>query len=176
MTASDGTGPVVERELRIEARPEIVFRFLTERDYLLRWQGIEAAVDARPGGEYRIDINDTDVVAGRFIEVTPPSRLVYTWGWLGGGVPGIAPGSTRVDVTLEADGDGTRLRLVHTGLPAGGDVASSHGDGWSYYLMRLADVIAGRTPEVASSEGDMSVVAGASARFDQRFGATSLTA
>lgn len=176
MTSSDGgAGAALERELRIDARPEIVFRFLTERDYLLRWQGIEAALDVRTGGEYRIEINDRDVIAGRFIEVTPPTRLVYTWGWLSGGVEGVAPGSTRVDVTLEADGDGTRLRLVHTGLP-GGDVAASHGDGWSYFLMRLADVIAGRAPGARTSGGDMSMIAGASARFDERFGAPTPTA
>ena len=165
-----GATLVVERELHIEARPEIVFRFLTERDYLLRWQSVDAALDLRPEGEYRIHLNGGDTVTGRFIEVIPPSRLVYTWGWETGGVPGVGPGSSRVDITLTPDGAGTRLRLVHSGLPSDRDVVSSRGDGWSYYLMRLADVVAGRMPPEDGHAAGMDVITGASALFDSRFG------
>ncbi len=164
---------VVERELHIEARPEIVFRFFTERDFLLRWQGVDASMNLHPEGEYRIRLMGGDVVAGRFVEITPPSRLVYTWGWESGGVPGIAPGSSQVDITFEPDGAGTRLRLVHTGLPPDADVVSSHGDGWSYYLMRLADVVAGRTPADEGVVVSMDVIAGSAARFDARYGPAS---
>ena len=36
------------------------------------------------------------------------------------GNEGVPPGSTIVELTLEADGDGTVLSLRHTGLPDGG--------------------------------------------------------
>ncbi len=174
MTA-DGTPLVLERELHIEARPEIVFRFFTERDFILRWQGIDASIDPHEGGQYRIDINSDDSVSGRFVEVTPHSRLVYTWGWERGGVPGFGPGSSQVDITLEAEGAGTRLRLVHTGLPPDRDVADSHGDGWSYYLMRLADVIAGKPLQGDGHSVGMDVIKGATAQFDSRYGPSRTT-
>lgn len=174
MTTGDAA-LVVERELHIEARPEIVFRFLTERDFLLRWQGLDASLDLRPDGEYRILLNGGDAIAGRFIEIVPPSRLVYTWGWESGGVPGVGPGSSHVEITLTADGAGTRLRLIHSGLPPDRDLVSSHGDGWSYYLMRLADIAAGRIPQDDGHAEGMDVITGATALFDARYGSSAST-
>lgn len=161
----------VERDLHIEARPEIVFGFFTDAAQLLRWQGIEATLDPAPGGEYRVLLNGQgDTIAGRFVEVVPHSRVVYTWGWEQGGVPGVGAGSTTVEVTLRPEGAGTRLRLVHRGLPAAPDVASSHLDGWSYYLLRLVEIAAGRTPDAEAHLEDMRTIEGATARFDATFG------
>ncbi len=36
----------IEREVRIAARPEIVFRLLTDAREMLKWQGIDAELDA----------------------------------------------------------------------------------------------------------------------------------
>lgn len=52
MTA-DGT-IAIEREMRIAARPEIVFGLLTDATQMLRWQGVEAELEPRPGGVYRV--------------------------------------------------------------------------------------------------------------------------
>ena len=135
---------VVEREIRIAARPEIVFDLLTDGEQMLRWQGVEAELEPRPGGVYRVKLTTLgQCTAGRFVEVVPHSRIVFTWGW----DPPIYPipaGSTTVEITLRPEGGGTILRLRHTGLPNVPEVAESHGDGWQHYLERLAMHAEGR--------------------------------
>jgi mannose-6-phosphate isomerase-like protein (cupin superfamily) len=78
--AVEATG-AVEREIRIDARPETVFEFFTDPALLLRWKGLEADLDARPGGIYRVVVNARSTVRGEFVEVEPPSRVVFTWGF-----------------------------------------------------------------------------------------------
>ena len=47
-----------------------------------RWMGQEAFFDPRPGGEYRVEVISGETSPlGEFVEVDPPRRLVFTWGW-----------------------------------------------------------------------------------------------
>ena len=61
--------------------------------------------------------------------------MVFTWGWEGN--QGVPPGSTTVELTLKADGDGTVLSLRHTGLPDG-EAGAMHEEGWRHFTARLA--------------------------------------
>ena len=110
---------------------------------MLEWQGIEATLDPRPGGVYRCNVTGNDIALGEFVEVVPHSRVVFTMGWEGEGHP-VPPGSTTVEITLTADGDGTLLRLVHRDLPAA--AVEGHTEGWTHYLARLVVVAAGGDP------------------------------
>jgi uncharacterized protein YndB with AHSA1/START domain len=130
----DLTG-AIEITQRIEAPPELVFAYLTEPGRFTRWMGVGAELDPRPGGRYRIDVDGEHVATGEYREVEPPRRLVMTWGWEGN--PSVPPGSTTVEITLEADRDGTLLRLRHLGLP-NEDERRIHRGGWDQYLTRLA--------------------------------------
>jgi uncharacterized protein YndB with AHSA1/START domain len=142
---------VIERVITIAAAPETVFRLLTDPTQYVRWKGKLAQLDARPGGVFRVDFaNGKDVVAGRFTELIPARRLVFTWGWEGSEV--VPPGSSTVEIDLEPDGSGTRLRLVHRGLPEAG--IARHTEGWDYFLPRLTDVAEGRPPREASHHTD----------------------
>jgi len=135
---------VVEREIRIAARPEIVFDLLTDAEQMLRWQGIEAELEPHPGGVYRVKLTTLgQSTAGRFVEVVPHSRIVFTWGWDPPVYP-IPAGSTTVEITLQPEDGGTVLRLRHTGLPNVPAVTESHGRGWQHYLERLAMCAEGR--------------------------------
>ena len=71
---------VLEREVRIAASPETVFSFFTDPDQMVRWKGKAATLDPRPGGIYRVDMNGSDIARGEYVEVEPPSRVVFTWG------------------------------------------------------------------------------------------------
>jgi uncharacterized protein YndB with AHSA1/START domain len=114
------------------------------RDRWLSWQGVEAEIDARPGGAFRMNVRGDGWAAGRFTIIDPPHRVVFTWGWEGDGSP-VPPGSSTVEITLEPDGkDGTLLRLVHTGLPM--PALDVHRDGWNHYLDRLGVRAAGGDP------------------------------
>src|SRR5262249_9107770 len=56
----------------------------------------------------------------------------------------LPPGASRVEFTLTATAGGTRLDLVHSGLP---DVqADRHATGWAHFLSRLAAAAAGADP------------------------------
>lgn len=130
----DDDAGAVEREVHIDASPETVFGYFTEPELMVRWKGIVADLDPRPGGVYRVDINGRDVARGEYVEVVPYERVVFTWGWEGDGHP-VPPGSTTVEVTLVPDGAGTIVRLRHHGLD--GDFAARHDEGWQHYLARL---------------------------------------
>lgn len=145
-----GTEPVV-KEVRIDAPPETVFGFFTEPEKLTRWLCDEATVDPRPGGvNHQTHPGDADnpngpyLMRGRFVEVSPPSRVVFTWGYENPDV-GVPPDSSTVEVTLEPDGDGTILRLVHRDLP--GSERAPHAGGWEKMLARLAVAVAGDKPD-----------------------------
>ena len=43
--------------------------------------GQTAELDARPGGNFRVQVLPGHTARGRFVELDPPRRLVYTWGW-----------------------------------------------------------------------------------------------
>ncbi len=142
MTQATATG-VIERELRIAARPETVFPFFTDPEKLVQWMARKATLDARPGGVFRVDYNGFDIMRGEYLEVSPPNRVVFTWGWESEG-NSVPPGASRVEVTLTADGAGTLLRMVHSGLPE--PTVSSHIEGWDHFLPRLAIRSAGGDP------------------------------
>jgi uncharacterized protein YndB with AHSA1/START domain len=140
------TAAVVEREIRIAARPETVFDFLVDPEKMVRWKGRSAELDPRPGGVYRVEISDQAIARGEYVEIERPKRVVFTWGWEGQetGPHGVAPGSSRVEVELSPDGDGTLVRLRHLDLPE--DEREIHGQGWDNYLGRLAKAAAGEDP------------------------------
>ena len=141
MAATDTT-TAIERELEIAARPETVWAFLLDPERAVRWMGITAAFDARPGGAYRIEVVPGEFASGEWVELDPPRRLVMTWGWEPSGMSAVAPGSTTVEWNLEPRGEGTVLRFRHSGL-RGADAVTTHGHGWDHYLPRLRTVAAG---------------------------------
>ncbi|HKP92187.1 MAG TPA: SRPBCC domain-containing protein [Thermoleophilaceae bacterium] len=142
MAARRDATRVVEHELRIEAPPETVFPYFTDPAKIVEWMGEEATLDPRPGGFCRIAFAG-GAVAGSFVEVEPPTRVVFTWGWEERFFD-VPPGDTRVEVTLAPEGDATRVRLTHTKLPP--SAVGFHDVGWRHYLARLGECAAGRDP------------------------------
>ena len=133
----------VEVEVRIAARPETVFSFLSDGPGMARWFGSKVDLDPRPGGAIRVDITGRDIVRGAVVEIVRNQRLVFTFGWEGEGHP-VPPGSTTVEISLTEDGDATIVRLRHSDLPA--DQAGGHKEGWEHFLPRLVEVGEGRDP------------------------------
>jgi uncharacterized protein YndB with AHSA1/START domain len=137
-----GPEPVVVQR-RIAASPATVFSFFSDVTRWLRWQGLEARIEPETGGAFRMNVRGDGFAAGRFLEVVPGRRLVFTWGWEEETL-GIPPGSTVVEIELEPDGDGTLLRLTHRDLPNG--AADRHRHGWEHYIGRLVVVAEGGDP------------------------------
>ncbi|WP_197093736.1 SRPBCC family protein [Nonomuraea sp. SBT364] len=129
----------IEQTLRIRARPETVWRFFTDPARLARWWGT-AELDARPGGALRVAMHEgpCPVMRGRFVELVPYERLVFTFAWEATpGAPGLPPEASRVEVTLTPDGDSTELTLRHSGLPAA--LEEETGGGWAHLFRRLGE-------------------------------------
>lgn len=131
-------GDTIVHEIEIHAPPEVVFTYFTDPDRHLRWLGRKANLDPRPDGVYEVEMNDTTTVIGHYKLVSPPSQIVFTWGFRDD--DRIPPGSSTVTVTLTPSGGGTLVRLVHTGLPY--PALASHEKGWTGYLADLVAVLA----------------------------------
>jgi uncharacterized protein YndB with AHSA1/START domain len=136
------------REIVIDATPETIWPFLIEPDRHVEWMGTAAEIDPRPGGIYRVLVGGEHQSAGEFVEVVPKEKVVLTFGWDEKDHP-IPAGSTTLEISLHREGDKTRVRLVHSGLPA--DAVADHTQGWTHYLDRLAIATTGGDagPDVA---------------------------
>jgi uncharacterized protein YndB with AHSA1/START domain len=138
------TDPDVLRvDLHIAAPPQIVFAYFTDPARYVQWMGSAAVLHPVPGGPYRIDMRDGVEAVGEFVEVDPPHRLVFTWGWTHEHT--VPPGSSRVVVTFTEENGGTRVVLTHHDLPTEHQ-RDHHRAGWQMYLTRLAARAAGRDP------------------------------
>ena len=145
MPEPPGETSLVEREVRIEAEPETVFPFFTDPEKIVRWVGIGATLDPRPGGVFSLRTAAGYSFAGRYVEVVPYRRVVFTWGY--GDFPDesnpLPPGTSTVEVELVPDGSATVVRLSHK-VPV--DLADFHAFGWEVSLPRLAIAAGGGDP------------------------------
>jgi uncharacterized protein YndB with AHSA1/START domain len=122
------------REVLIKAEPSTIFELLTEPGRQ-SWLGTDVEFDARPGGIYKVAVSGQHPALGEFVEVVTDEKVAFTFGWSEPGHP-IPSGSTKVAITLIPEGDETRVRLVHSGLPD--DAIADHEKGWQQILDQLA--------------------------------------
>ena len=127
--------------IHIEAPPEVVFAHLVVAERMVTWMGHRASLDPVVGGEFAVDIGGS-LVRGEYVEVDPPRRVVVSWGMAGSA--DLPPSASRVEFLLTPVGAGTRVDLVHTGLPT--SRAAGHSEGWTHFLPRLATSAAGDDP------------------------------
>lgn len=117
------------------APPERVYEYLTDQERWQQWQGVDVSLDPVPGGALTIEMGEGSVASGRFVELVPNRRVVFTWGWKDG-AHGVPPGSSTVTIDLLPEGDGTLVRLTHSGLPPA--AREPHLGGWEHHVERLA--------------------------------------
>jgi uncharacterized protein YndB with AHSA1/START domain len=138
----------LELSHRFAAPREDVFDAWTNADVLRRWWAAAptwttplAEIDAREGGSYRLSMRTDDgevhTVGGEFREVRPPERLAYTWTWEEGPDAAMS-GSEHTLVTVDflEDGDGTVVKLTHSGFRAP-EIRDMHVQGWQAVLANL---------------------------------------
>jgi uncharacterized protein YndB with AHSA1/START domain len=150
VTAQPPTGAGAELTIvrHFDAPRPLVFRMWTEADHLKRWccpTGFTIPVsegDIRPAGWFKTCMRAPDGadhwLGGRYLEILPPERLVFTHHWLDAdGRPGH---ETRVTVTLAEDGGGTRLTLYQAFFLTTAS-RDSHEGGWSQTLDSLKEYL-----------------------------------
>ena len=124
----------------IAASREAVFSYLVTNEGMQAWMGQWADLDPVPGGDFAVDIAGF-AVRGTFLEVDPPQRIVMSWGFAGSS--DVPPGASTVTFTLSRSDAGTRVHVLHSGLPD--SAAPGHDIGWRHFLPRLAAVSTGAT-------------------------------
>jgi uncharacterized protein YndB with AHSA1/START domain len=144
----DSTAIRIERTFRAPA--QAVFEAWTSAEMLRRWYppGADwdtpvAEVDLRVGGRLRLVMRsptgDEFGGGGEYLEITPPTRLVFTWTWDRAGLGG-ATQLVEVELTDNRDGT-TTVVMTNRGLP---DEQSkeSHREGWEGSFDNLDRVLA----------------------------------
>lgn len=126
----------------VAAPPEVVFEYFTEAEALATWMGDRALVEPRAGGRFIVHFEDR-VVEGRYVAVEFPRRVVVSWGRQGS--KRLPPGSSTLEVSFAAEAGGTRVSVVHAGLPE--PERELHTMGWQHYLLRLVSAASGAVVE-----------------------------
>ena len=127
----------LDRTVVIQASPQTVFSFLTENDRWASWWGTGSTIEPKTGGRVYIRHANGIESSGEVVEVVPPTRMVFTYGF-NSGKP-IPPGSSLVTIDLAPQGQATRLELRHDFADAG--VRDEHVQGWRYQLSVFGNVV-----------------------------------
>lgn len=142
----------------IRAPREDVFRAWTDPELLRQWlhgytgRSPHAEADARVGGEFRITstarggkilsklfrdpTGEYVHMVGRYLEVSPPERLVFTMGWEDFPTVTMEPDATTVTVEFTEVEEGTEIVLTHERQPSR-RIKSFHWFGWKGSLWKL---------------------------------------
>ena len=128
----------LDRTILIRASRETVFAFFTDSERWASWWGAGSRIESRPGGRMLIRHPNAIEASGEVLEVVPPERIVFTYGYESG--PASPPGSSRVTIALDTCAQGTLLRLTHE-FP-GAEARDEHEQGWRYQLAVFGNVVA----------------------------------
>ena len=130
----------LDRTIVIGAPPETVFKYFTDSARWAAWWGVGSTIDARPGGRVFVKHPGGTESSGEVVEVSPPSRIVFTYGFASG--KPVGPGESLVTIDLEPADAGTRLRLSHAFPEDKAAARDEHVQGWRYQLSVFANLVA----------------------------------
>ena len=132
---------VIEKNIVIDASPEVVFKAITDQEELTNWFPDQAILEPKLGGKVKFGFyKDKErkhgelecVPEGTIVEFVPNKKLSYTWRQTN------TPDFPNTVVTWELEEiahNKTRVKLLHTGFEPG--KLFKHDEGWSYFLNRL---------------------------------------
>lgn len=142
----------IEREISIDATPEVVYEVISAPEHMREWWPDEAELEPVAGGTGRITFGDSsspDAITETLtvVEADPPRRFSFRW------IPdeGEALTSTKsllVTFDLVPTEAGTLLRFSETGFREKGWEAAvleeqyrEHAAGWDHFLPRLVSYV-----------------------------------
>ena len=137
----------IERELFIEASPEVVFDVVSSAEHVREWWPDEARFEAIAGDSGEIVFGELGgartVVSLTVVEVQPPELFSFRWTHPAGEIAREG-NSLLVTFHLTPAPGGTLLRMTESGFrEMGWDAAlleqqyREHVTGWGYYLPRI---------------------------------------
>ncbi|WP_405138169.1 SRPBCC family protein [Nocardia sp. NBC_01388] len=140
----------IEREIYVDASPEVVFEVVSSPDHISQWWTDGAEFEVTPGSVGEFVWGDrVDVYAMTVVDVRPPRVFSFRWCFPDDKVEDAA-NSLLVTFELTPSGSGTKIRLTETGFrEMGWEVAKleeqyrEHGIGWDTFVPRLGEYLAG---------------------------------
>lgn len=140
----------IEREVLIEAPPDVVFDVISRPEHIRDWWSAETAIEPIAGSTSALTWRDeasgrVDVVPITVIDVEPPRRFSFRWTQEPGEVA-TSTNSLLVTFELTPAESGTVLRLTESGFrERGWEIAvleehyQEHVTGWDFYLPRIVE-------------------------------------
>ncbi|MFF5489417.1 SRPBCC domain-containing protein [Streptomyces virginiae] len=140
----------IERELHIDASPEVVFEVLSSPEHIREWWSADTAFEPVAGATARLTWTDEDT--GRqqsspftVVEADPPRSFSFRWTYDETETEAAGPGnSLLVTFELVPTDKGTTVRFRESGYRERGWEAAvleahynDHRQGWDFYLPRL---------------------------------------
>jgi uncharacterized protein YndB with AHSA1/START domain len=149
----------VEREILIEATPEVVWSVITEPEHISRWFSDEAEVEGRVGADGTLtwraggrggDKDFDMTVPIRVVDAEPFRRFSFRWNHPQGAGPD-QRNSALVEFTLIEEAAGTRLKVLESGIDlvtadeeSKARYLKEHEHGWGKHLGEMADYVASK--------------------------------
>ena len=139
----------IEREIHIDAPPEVVFEVISRPEHIREWWSAETDVQPTPGATGELVWADVDdpramVVPMTVVAAEPPRLFTFRWTHPAG-ESATSGNSMLVTFELEPSGAGTLLRFSETGFrERGWEIAvleqqyHEHEVGWDIFLPRIA--------------------------------------
>jgi uncharacterized protein YndB with AHSA1/START domain len=145
----------VVSEVHIAAPVERVFQALIDRKQVMQWWNDnncfieDFAIDPRRGGKWRYDTKQGELVVngvskfhceGEVLEYDPPRVVAYTW------IANWHDDKSRRTVVrweLTPAGNGTRLKVTHSGLAQEATARKDYSGGWPGVLAKVKEFVEG---------------------------------
>lgn len=136
----------IERELYIDAAPDVVFEVISRPEHIRDWWNAETSLDPSPGSSDTLVWRDEatgreDTAPITVVRADPPRVFSFRWAYADGDLAD----ALLVTFELTPSGSGTTLHLTETGFREQGWEAAvleanynDHVDGWDQIVPRIA--------------------------------------
>ena len=138
----------IKGQIELKASPSKVYDAWTKPELLSKWFGPSSGgsllvdqFNCSVGGLYDVTMlfadGDRAQITGKYLELEPPKKIVFTWQWMDGSA---LSNETLVTVDLVPSDVGTLLTLTHERFISD-KARNDHGEGWESLLPRLASAL-----------------------------------
>lgn len=141
----------IEREIRVDATPEVVYEVISTPEHLKGWWPDDAELEPAVGGTGVLTFGDLaaggQAVPLTVVEADPPRRFAFRWGY-DRTAPSTADTALLVTFELVPSGAGTLLRMTESGFREQGWEAAvleeryrEHSHGWDLFIPQLGEYV-----------------------------------
>ncbi|BCJ46911.1 activator of HSP90 ATPase [Actinoplanes ianthinogenes] len=138
----------IEREIYIDATPEVVFEVVSSPEHVKGWWPDDADYQASPGSSGTITFGGEHVEQFTVVDAIPPKMFAFRWTHAPGEVADEG-NSLLVTFELTPSGGGTLVRMTETGFRERGwsqavleQCYREHVSGWDHFLPRILPYVA----------------------------------